>query len=62
MRLDNITYNIFEFIISTLTPPIVLCHVYKNTQCVFQSAFIKLILDKINFIEIDLIKIDFEIK
>ena len=33
-----------------------------STKCVFDSTFVKLILDRIDFIGIDLIRIDFEIK
>ena len=35
---------------------------YKKTYNVFGSTFVKLILDIINFVEIDLIRINFEIK
>ena len=31
-------------------------------MCMFSCTFVKLILDKIDFIEIDLVKIDFEVK
>ena len=34
----------------------------KMTMCVFGSWFIKLILERINFVRIDLIKIDFKAK
>ena len=33
-----------------------------STKCVFGSAFVELILDRIDFVRIDLGRIDFEIK